>query len=499
LKNSGALRNRNSRLGDIVHSTPVYNADTKTVFIGANDGMLHAFHADTGTEQFAFIPGQFLTSGLKTLSDPNYAHRYFVDGQIAVSTKAQTPGEKNHLVAAMGAGGKGLFGLDVTDPATFNASNVSWEVTPDADMGFILGKLFIAKLNNGDLAVVTGNGYNSTNEQSALYVYKLTDGTLLKVIPTGQGSAAATNGLTTPKGIDADKNGTLDYVYAGDLLGNMWKFDLTGAATASWGVANSGSPMFVAKDASGKRQPITGGVAIATNPYKESPFYGKHYIMFGTGQYINATDAINKDVQSWYGLIDEGGAINRSELVERTIAQTTTSNGRKVRAFSKAVAGDMAGKKGWFVDFKVSGQANTGERIVTDSSMDAGIGKNGAPMPVLRASSIILENGNPCKPSGTGFYNVIDPFTGGSLTAAYIDINNDGIRDANDLIDPANPDSSPIGSVGFETGLPSEGLDVGKNIYFDDGTGGGIGGGANTLQAFKQNLSGRQTWHEIKN
>ncbi|WP_334135630.1 pilus assembly protein, partial [Tepidimonas sp.] len=123
----GTLRNRpaGNVLGDIVHSTPVYLKENDTVFVGANDGMLHAFDGTTGRERFAYIPSALL-SRLKALSEPSYTHQYFVDGELAVSSRMDTGG-KNILVATLGRGGRGLFALDVTTPASFGPSHVLWE------------------------------------------------------------------------------------------------------------------------------------------------------------------------------------------------------------------------------------------------------------------------------------------------------------------------------------------------------------------------------------
>ena len=486
-QNGGDFRNRiPHRLGDIVHSSPSYSKDSNTVFTGANDGMLHAFDVSNGQESFAYIPGSFLATGLKDLSSPSYNHRYFVDGQIAISTKIQTT-NYNYLTVALGAGGKGLIGLDVTTPASFTTSNALWESASDANMGYVLGKPIIAKLNNGDWAVITGNGYNSTNERAVLYVINLTTGATIATLDTGAGSPTTTNGLSTPKGWDEDANGTVDYVYAGDLLGNMWKFDLSALLPASWSVANSGSPLFVAKDSSGKRQPITGGVAVALNPNATDPNFGKRFVMFGTGRYINHTDSTNLDVQTWYGLIDEGAAIadrSTGTLTSRTIETVVTASGKTYRTFTTPSAGDMAGKNGWYIDLKVTALPAKGERIVTDSIM---YGK------VLLASSAIPGVDNICSPSGSGFVNVIDPFTGGNVPKIFFDLNNDKKQTDADRIDPTDPNSKAVSSIDFGIGMPGEPLIVGDQLIVGGSTGGV--GGIGIFPAFPQ---GRISWHEIK-
>jgi type IV pilus assembly protein PilY1 len=131
--------------------------------VGANDGMLHAFDAKTGEEQFAYIPSSVLPR-LKALASPGFdtSHQYFVDGDVSVTSQSQTPG-KNVLVAALGRGGKGLFALDVTSPGSFKGQDVLWEQLSDADadLGYMLGRPMVAKMQNGGWAVIVGNGYNS--------------------------------------------------------------------------------------------------------------------------------------------------------------------------------------------------------------------------------------------------------------------------------------------------------------------------------------------------
>src|SRR3546814_11493601 len=106
-------------------------------------------------------------------------------------------------------------------------------------MGQVLGTPIIAKLNNGKTGVVVANGINSTSEKAALFVYDITDGTVLAKINTGAGSSTSSNGLSTPRGWDADGNGQPDFVYVGDLLGNVWKFDLSDSQDNKCDVDNS--------------------------------------------------------------------------------------------------------------------------------------------------------------------------------------------------------------------------------------------------------------------
>ncbi|BBD77772.1 pilus assembly protein [Hydrogenophilus thermoluteolus] len=489
LQNGGTLRNRamNNILGDIVHSSPFYVKDTDTVYVGANDGMLHAFNASSGEELFAYIPSA-LISKLKNLSQPTYTHDYFVDGDIVVSNRSQTDG-KNYLVATLGRGGKGLFGLDVTNPNGFSPVDVKWECfdsggtvvacNGDPDLGYMLGRSVIAKMNNGDWAVIVGNGYNSTSGKAVLYIFDLATGAVIKKIDTG---VAGDNGLAPPAVVDEDNDGDVDVIYAGDLKGNVWKFDVSSTNTNQWKSAfMSGAtpqPFFVAMDSAGNPQPITAQITVAVNPVPDDPNYNKRYLFFGTGSYFRSGDPGDTQVQSWYGLIDEGTPITgRSDLKQRSIESEGTFDGKPVRTFGAASAGDMVGKKGWFVDFTT----RPGERIVTASKLFTGA------EPVLIASSIIPKS-DPCLPGGDGFDNAINPFTGGRLTYGFFDLN-----DNKDFSDDTLNDK-PIGGVDLGVGMPSEPVIVGDRLV--------VGGSRGTVESVRINVGvqpfkGRISWREI--
>lgn len=477
----GVYRTRAGVLGDIVNSSPAYSADSNTIFIGANDGMLHAFNASTGAERFAYVPGS-LIGGLKALADPHYNHRYFVDGEIAVSAKTQTK-DKNYLVAALGRGGKGVIGLDVTNPGNFSGTDVLWEIgANDNDMGLVVGKILIAKANNGKWVAIFGNGYNSTNERAVLYIVDLSTGSTTK-IDTKAGSAANSNGLGSPALLDVDRDGTVDYVYAGDLLGNLWKFDLTDKSANSWKVAFGSqaapAPLFVAKDASGATQPITGQPAAVINDVEGDPNRGKRFVLFGTGRYLAAGDPTNLQVQTWYGIIDNDAQIDsRSQLKERYIVEQNTVSGLKVRAFSAASGNDMTGMQGWFVDLKV-GATVEGERIVSASRV-LNLGR-----PVLIASSIIPESTH-CSASGRGYVNAINPFTGTALDDIFFDLNGDGTFNNADTLG-----GKIVGSVDLGVGMPTEAIVVGNRLA--------VGGSKGQLNSVGINISaaGRISWREI--
>jgi len=499
VRNGGTLRNRPTTvLGDIIHSSPVYVGDNNTVFVGSNSGFLHAFNASTGDERFAFAPSSLLAH-MPRLSDPNYVRRYFVDGELAVSQRAHTGG-RNILVGFLGRGGRGLFALDVTDPANFgttgNPSRALWEAygASDADMGHLLGRPIIAKVRGASAGappidvVIFGNGYNSTSGRAVLYVKNLHTGALISKIDTGVGSATSPNGLASP-GLALDANGVVEHVYAGDLEGNVWKFDLTHRNPAQWqssfGSRSTPAPFFVATNAAGVRQPITAPITVATNNVAGDPHVGKRFVFFGTGSYMRATDPADRQVQSFYGLIDEGAQITgRTALRQRSINQVGTFAGRPVRTFSVASAGDMAGRQGWFLDWVDPPAATArGERVVSAARIIPTV------EPALVVSSIIPVADDPCIPGGTGFLNLLNPFSGGSITVGLLDVNQDGSF-ADDRLG-----GQFIASFDPGIGLLSESVLVGDRLV--------VGGSearvadVRVLRPLAAGLRGRISWREI--
>ena len=475
-QNNGPLRDRaiNSVLGDIVHSSPTYLKDNDTVFVGANDGMLHAFDARTGEELFGYMPSPML-SRVGALADKNYkqAHQYFVDGDIAVSTVAQTG--KNHLVATLGRGGKGLFGLDVTNSRSFTTSNVSWEYvngSVDADLGHMLGAPQIGRLQNGDWAAFVGNGYNSTNGGAVLYVFNLSTGAVTKKIDTGAANRGD-NGLAEPN-LRLDNNGRVIAVYAGDLKGNLWKFDFSGTAVSAWGVAFGGQPFFRARDAAGNAQPITAPVTHRVSSAVGDPNLGKVFVHMGTGSYFQVTDPTSTAPQTYYGLIDDNARIaSRGKLVQRTFSMATTVSGKKVRSLSAAGPNDMVGRSGFFIDLPESA-----ERVITSSTYGF------TTQPVVFFSSAIPQISD-CVPGGRGYLNVIDPFSGARLQQATFDLNNNGNFN-DDAIGGGGAVGAPdvfASSIDGGVGLPGKSLLIGRLLITGgtdtEGDNGGDNGNGN--------------------
>lgn len=483
---SRPYRPRTQLLGDIVHSSPAFNPDTRTVFIGANDGMLHAFSVDNdGREQFAYVPGM-LTPKLRQLSDRSYVHDYFVDGEIAVSRRDQTGG-RNYLIASLGRGGKGLFGLDVTDPANFGAPNVLWELpgSRDDDLGHVVGKPVIVRLNSGQWAALVANGYNSVNGRAVLFIIGLNDGQILAKFNTGVGSPTAKNGLATPTPYDIDGNGTADVVYAGDLLGNLWKFDVQATSSSSWMIGNSGLPLFTAIGPDLVPQPITSAPAVVTNNRNGTTHYGSRFVLFGTGRYMSSSDPSVSNIQSIYGVIDDGTPIlNRSFLRERTITAVGNVAGRSVRSFSTTSAGDMEGRRGWYMDLvQPPSRTALGERVVSAPSVV------NLAYPTLLVASIIPES-TQCSSTGRGYLNALDPFSGGSLPGNIFDVNNDNAFNNSDMLD-----GNVVGSIDLGVGMGTEAIVVGNRA---------VQGGSNVTRgpaSIQLNMGGarvgRISWREI--
>lgn len=466
-QNGGTFRDRLKRLGDIVNSSPVFVRDRQPlpsvtpesrdmVYVGANDGMLHAFDARTGVEVFAYVPVGVASADLRSLADTDYPHRFMVDGPLTVSTESQTPGRRI-LVGSLGRGGRSLFALDVSDPGTFNASKVLWELT-DPALGNMLGQPFIAKLADSPAPrLIVANGPNSVGDKAQLLVIDLLTGAIVKSLDTGAGSTAAPNGLSAPRGLGT--LGQVDSVYAGDLLGNLWKFDLSSNLPVSWNVANSGSPLYIAKNPDGQTQPISGGVGLALHPDTRLP-----WVFFGTGRYLTSGDPADNSLQTWYGIedptktdppsptipsvVDRSAAIKR--LVTRSIAEVATIAGTRVRAFAPAIVGDMQNKQGWLLDL-IDPPSGGGTALPSGERM---IGNQALFNNALLAASII-PGSDPCEVGGSGFINAIDAFTGGSLSASLFDIDRDG--GFGDTL----PGGLPVGSFNPGVGMPTAPVVIG--------------------------------------
>jgi type IV pilus assembly protein PilY1 len=490
-RNNGVLRDRTMRnssdqvvpalLGDIVDSSPYYVADTQTLYVGANDGMLHAIDASTtasaGTEVFTYIPRGVKMNELADLADPLYGtnevtkpHRYFVDGPIVVSARSRTP-NRNYLVGAMGRGGRGVFGLDVTDPKNFGADDVLWDLTGSAaptNMGNVIAEPLISKLNNGKTAAVVANGPNSDSGTASLFLLDLDTGATIKELDTGE---TGDNGLSPPRAVDINADGIVDYFFAGDLKGNLWRFNVSTADDAQWKV----DLVFTATGPDDEPQSITGGLAVARDPSTS-----KIWVFFGTGRYMTVEDQKDRETQSFYGVIvgqsaAEGEKLTRADLRERTIHLVDASTGRRSFEVHQNAVG--AGYEGWFIDLEKP--ADTGERVIS------------APLiydTVLIFSSVVpprQEAVNSCEAGGSGYVNALSAFSGTSLQDSFFEIPEDTIDDV------------PVGSLPIGSGMPTAPIIVGDKLVVGDSSGGAPT--AFDVSGASGNQPRRVSWREIFN
>lgn len=469
------LRNRVSPIGDIINSSPVFSIDTQTIFVGANDGMLHGINASNGQVQFSYVPAGVSLSRLATLSHPDYEHSFFVDGPIALGGD-RNASAVNYLVGTLGRGGKGAFALEVNQPGSMGNGDVLWDhtATTDADMGYVIGVPLVVRGNNDEMLAFVPNGIDSTNGSAALFVYNLTSGALVRKIVTG---VTGSNGLAAPRGRDDDGDGKVDFVYAGDLRGNVWKFDVQNADPANWAVAFSGQPLFTATDPDGDAQPITSGLALALEPGEERVF-----VTFGTGRLISVGDVGSEDIQSMYAVIDEDEVVSgRAELTEREImAVGEDSLGRPAKAYEN-FSELPDGSKGWFIDMD---EPTPGERIIGGAQVTR--------RAVLLSSAIPLV-GEGCDSDGAGYLTILDVFTGtsfenpgGTGSQSGLDVDGDG-SSTDETIEGEDGESYYLGSVNLGVGLHgvgglvNNGSDIvvcGSNAQCDDenlNPGGGSG------------------------
>lgn len=530
---SKSLRQRDSALGDIVHSSPFFVGPPSTpypdsieptapystfaianstragmTYFGSNDGMLHALDAN-GAEVFAYIPGSLFSTtadeGLHYLSDPTYVHRYYVDlsptvQDAYIDVGGGTPVWSTILVGALRGGGKGLFAMDITDPSALasNAENkVLWEFT-NTDLGYTFSDIRIGKMNNGKWAAVFGNGYNNDpngDGHAKLFILYL-DGTNSStpiIIDTGAGSLDTTsqdcdnalsdcNGLATPKLVDLNGNGTIDRIYAGDLHGNMWAFNVSDTNTTNWVSAYSPNPLFQACTAtpctSGNRQPITVEPDIEIHPYQSSISTAPNLLVFfGTGQYLTQADIGNTQQQSFYGVWDSNaGNLERDTLVSQSITTTSDATLGNVRTISQNAVPYSGTEKGWVIDLPVSG-----ERSVTNPLAFGSIVFFNTVIPTTSSS-------NMCSVGGSGWLMAVDLLTGGMPAFIPIDVNNDGVFDSNDQL-------ASVTVVGTESnGVPAESRFISNKRVTADSTG---AINIDNIQPGPPKVPARMSWSEL--
>jgi type IV pilus assembly protein PilY1 len=462
------FRIRSSRMGDCVNAEPIFvespsmnynNAGyaqfktaqagrAKMVYQACNDGMLHAFNAANGREEWAFVPYMVMSRLNNLTSIAGFVHRPYVDATPVVGdidtnktyeTDSSPPIWRTMLVGGLGGGGVGYYALNVTDPIPTSELNAAQKVLwsfPNREsqdpafqydqhanrVGYGLGRPIITQIVRNGVkrwVVIVASGYNN-NAQNViektdigfqpppagdgggyLFVLDAKTGKLIRQLSTGVGTQADPSGLAKISGFAKDyiKDNTVEYVYGGDLKGNLWRFDLTAQDAAQWNVKK----LATLTDGSGAPQPITSEPEIREVD-------GKPLVLVGTGRYLGDSDipggtGANSNAsqkQSMYAILDDK-SVNptvvplRSNLVE----QTLTVGGDNNRTAS-ALPVDFSTKRGWFMDLP-----DSGERSASDPAIALG----------TLTFTTVVPNSDPCSAGGKSFAYTVDLLTGGRPAA----------------------------------------------------------------------------------
>jgi Tfp pilus tip-associated adhesin PilY1 len=423
------FRKRTGPLGDIINSTPVYvgapfatyqdtgyagfisaNANrAPTVYVGGNDGMLHAFDAATGDERWAVIP-QAVLPNLFQLASTDYKnnHRYFVDGSPIVGDVWNGTAWRTILVGGLNAGGKSYYALDITDPA---APKALWEFgawspsaacpsttgsTSDCNVGLTFGKPVITKIA-GQWVVLFTSGYKNADGKGYLYAVDATSGALVNKITVDSGSPSPSDPIGLAQINNFVDNTFVDNTtiraYGGDLKGNIWRFEFPGFTKELLGTATDGT----------NPQPIT------TRP--EIAEVGNKPIVFvGTGKLLHANDvtATPPQRQSIYGIVDPltaGPVHTNLRTALKPLTFTQTGSGATAARTVKCTAGPLVCQRstGWFMDLP-----EAGERVNVDMQLLFGT--------LVVASNV--PNGAACEEGGHSWFNYFDYLTGEPVAGA---------------------------------------------------------------------------------
>lgn len=526
------------------------------VYVAANDGMLHGFRtietdpgassADAGEEVLAFIPsavaGSTNNSGLHYLADPTYQHRFYLDLNPAISdvyikhrdttVGGVTPTKewRTVLVGGQGAGGNTMYMLDVTEPgipsvagsnhfsASYAKELVEWEFS-QPNLGYTYSKPTIAMMNNGRFAAIFGNGYNSSEFggdcKAKLFVVFLDGGvdgswnlgtdpsdvaTDYMIFDTNNdGDSSDCNGLSTPAVVDLNGDSVADKVYAGDMYGNLWAFDLcnessSACQTTGWALANT-SPIMTATNNSSQRQPITVKPIISQDP--SSTGLDDLIIAFGTGQYLASGDITTTEVQSFYavrhysartnctnscyGLDPRAGSTKFAEQVITEQACTAAGCSGDVRVVTDNPM--INNGTGWYIDFDFNDNASppvsvAGERMVVN--------------PKVRNDTLffntVIPDDRKCYAGGNGWLMSLNLANGGRPLQPVFDLNLDGSFDSDDQEGGTNPAGQKVFAI------PAESTFLGDNQYTPDSEGNIA---KRKVNIKKDEREGRMSWKEV--
>ncbi len=416
------FRQRVAVLGDIVGSKPVYvkkpqfkyndvgyaafigsqSSRAGRVYVGANDGMLHAFDATSGLEQWAYIPSTVIPN-LYKLADAAYPnnHQYYVDGPIVVGDAYNGSAWRTILVGGLAEGGRGYYALDVTDPANPVAL---WEygTAQDANIGYSYGNPVITKrASDGKWVVLVTSGYNNVSPGDGmprLYVLDAFTGAKLSEIDiTSASTDPNVNGIAKMANwVDNTLiDNTTQYVYAGDLGGDLWRFDLTAGSVQRLGYTS----------ATPGNQPITMRPELA----KVRDATGTAYtaVFFGTGRYLGLTDLDPSSpsqsvVQTVYAVKDTGTDLGVLSTPGANLVAQTLNSASTPRTIASPATVNWATQNGWYMNLPV------GERMNVDPALQLGT--------FVIASNV--PDTNYCTVGGTSWLYALNYLTGGPVSTA---------------------------------------------------------------------------------
>ena len=402
-------------------ATPAMTSRTTMVYVGSNAGMLHAINgslvgAAAGQELWSYVPtavfqgptGTPNSNGLRSRGDPDFSHRFFVDGTplVADIDFGRTVGGagtdwRTLLVGSLGKGGKSYFGIDVTNPATMTseaavAGKVLWEFS-HPDLGYTYGEPTAVKTRKYGWVLIFGSGYNNADGRPYFFIINPRNGTLLEKIEAREADGSAVGisgnqaGMAHVQTFVLDRSDfTADSAYAGDLLGNLWRLDLTAAA----GIYPTPIKLAELTDSLGARVPVTSRPLVVIQPVT-----GRRYVTVGSGRFLDTSDVSSSQPQTFYGVID-GTSFLFSTNVTLPSGFTYPIRRNNLKQLVDLTVKNLinpATQIGWWHDLG-TGAGSLGWRVISEPTAFFGI----------VAFSAMLPNGDVCNASGKSRIYAID-------------------------------------------------------------------------------------------